>query len=109
MEVLLFLSYPAGVVGLKKRLKLFGSVAPSADRDLAKLKGRIRRQDFECLRAAVRGLAEEPRPQGVRKIEGAERAYRIKVGNYRVVYEVYDNDNLVLILQVARRSESTYR
>jgi len=84
-------------------------VSPAADRDLEKLKGRIRRQDFERLRDAVRNLAEEPRPQGVRKIKSAEKAYRIRMGNYRVVYEVYDNDNLVLILQVARRSETTYR
>ena len=84
-------------------------VAPSADRDLDKLKDRIRRQDFERLRDAVSSLAEEPRPQGVRKIKSAERAYRIRVGNYRVVYEVYDSDKLVLILQVVRRSETTYR
>jgi len=84
-------------------------VSPAADRDLEKLKGRIRRQDFERLRDAVGGLVEEPRPQGARKIKGAEKAYRIRVGNYRVVYEVYDNNNLVLILQVARRSETTYR
>ena len=84
-------------------------ISPAADRDLEKLKGRIRRQDFERLRAAVRSLADEPRPQGVRKIKGAERAYRIRVGSYRVVYEVYNDNNLVLILQVARRSETTYR
>lgn len=84
-------------------------VSPAADRELEKLKGRIRRQDFERLRDAVVGLAEEPRPQGVRKIKGAEKAYRIRVGNYRVVYELYDSENLILILQVARRSETTYR
>ena len=84
-------------------------VSPAADRDLVKLKDRIRKQDFERLRAAVRSLADEPRPQGVRKIKGTERAYRIRVGSYRVVYEVYNDDNLVLILQVARRSETTYR
>ena len=84
-------------------------ISPAADRDLEKLKGRIRMQDFERLRNAVRSLAENPRPQGVRKIRGAEKAYRIRVGNYRVVYDVYDSDNLVLILQVARRSETTYR
>ena len=84
-------------------------VSPAADRDLAKLKGRIRKQDFERLRAAVRSLADEPRPQGVRKIKGTEKAYRIRVGSYRVVYEVYNDDNLVLIIQVARRSETTYR
>ena len=84
-------------------------VSPAADRNLEKLKGRIRSQDFERLRDAVRSLAKEPRPQGVRKIKGLEKAYRIRVGNYRVVYEVYDSENLILILQVARRSETTYR
>ena len=84
-------------------------VSPAADRDLEKLKGRIRRQDFERLRVAVSGLAEEPRPQGVRKIKGAEKAYRIRVGSYRVVYDNYGSDNLVLILQVLLRSETTYR
>jgi len=84
-------------------------VSPSADRDLDRLKRRIQRHDFERLRTAIRGLADEPRPQGVRKIRGAEKAYRIRVGSYRVVYEVYDNENLVLILQVVRRTEATYR
>ena len=84
-------------------------VSPSADRDLEKLKGRIQKQDFERLREAVRGLVEEPRPRGVRKIKGADKAYRIRVGSYRVVYEVYGKERIVLILQVARRSETTYR
>jgi len=84
-------------------------VSPAADRDLERLKQRIRRNDFEHLRIAIRGLANEPCPQGVRKIKGAERSYRVRVGNYRVVYDIYDNENLVLLLQVARRAEATYR
>ena len=84
-------------------------ISPAADRDLEKLKTRIRMRDFDRLRNAVRALAENPRPQGVRKLKGAEKAYRIRVGNYRVVYDLYDSDNLVLILQIARRSEATYR
>lgn len=84
-------------------------VSPAAGRDIEGLKGRIIRQDFERLRVAVSGLAEEPRPHGVRKIKGAERADRIRAGSYRVVYEVYDNDNLVVILHISRRTETTYR
>jgi mRNA interferase RelE/StbE len=84
-------------------------VSPAADRDIEKLKGRIRRHDFERLRSAIRSLSNEPRLHGVRKIKGTDKAYRVRVGSYRMVYEVYDNDNLVLILQVARRSETTYR
>ena len=84
-------------------------VSPAADRDFERLKGRIRRQDFEHLQVAIGSLADEPRPYGVRKIKGAEMAYRIRVGSYRIVYEIYDNENLVLLLQIARRTETTYR
>jgi mRNA interferase RelE/StbE len=84
-------------------------VSPAADRDLDRLKQRIRKKDFERLRDAIRGLADEPRPHGVRKIKGAEKAYRIRVGNYRVVYEIYDSEKLVLLLQIGRRAETTYR
>jgi mRNA interferase RelE/StbE len=84
-------------------------VSPAADRNLDRLKRRLQRRDFERLRAAIRALADEPRPQGARKIRGAERAFRIRVGSYRVVYEVYDSQKLVLILQATRRAEATYR
>ena len=84
-------------------------VSPAADRDLEKPKKRIQRYDFERLRVAIRGLANEPRPPGVRKIRGAEKAFRIRVGNYRVVYDVHDDRALVVILKVARRSEATFR
>jgi mRNA interferase RelE/StbE len=84
-------------------------VSPAADRDIERLKERIRRHDFERLQVAIGSLASEPRPHGVRKIKGAEKAYRIRVGSYRAVYEVYDNEQIVLILQVARRTETTYR
>jgi mRNA interferase RelE/StbE len=83
-------------------------VSPAADRDLEKLKGSIHKQDLERLRTAIGALAVEPRPQGVRKIKGADKAYRIRAGSYRIVYEVYNDENLVLILQVSRRSDTTY-
>jgi len=44
-----------------------------------------------------------------RKIEGSVTAYRVRVGNYRIVYDVYDDKKLVVILQVVRRSETTYK
>ena len=84
-------------------------VSPAADRDLNKLKGRINRADFERIRDAITGMAKEPRPQGARKIKSTEKAYRIRVGSFRLVYEVYDNEKLVLLLQVVRRNETTYR
>jgi len=80
-----------------------------ADRDIASLRQRASRQDFERMRAAMKTLAEQPRPHGVQKIRGREIVYRIRVGNYRVIYEVYDKENMVLISRVLRRNETTYR
>jgi mRNA interferase RelE/StbE len=66
----------------------------------------IPKQDLERIGKAVNALAEEPRPIGAIQLE--KDIYRIRVGNYRVIYKVYDQDNLVLIGRVVRRSESTY-
>jgi mRNA interferase RelE/StbE len=84
-------------------------VTPGADRELDRLKERIQRHDFERLRLAIRGLASEPRPVGVRKLRGEQRTWRIRVGPFRVVYDIHDDRALVVILRVARRSETTYR
>ncbi|MDQ3362663.1 MAG: type II toxin-antitoxin system RelE/ParE family toxin [Actinomycetota bacterium] len=50
----------------------------------------------------VRALAANPRPQGCRKLSGREE-WRIRVGNYRVVYEVQDDRSKVLILEIRHR------
>jgi mRNA interferase RelE/StbE len=67
-------------------------VAPAATRDLEALQKRIEPRDFERLRAAVRSLADTPRPHRVYKIQGTQSAYRIRVGAYRVVYEIFDQE-----------------
>lgn len=80
-------------------------LAPAAQRDLRRLPPEIRQR----LQTAILSLAHEPRPPGVRKIEGQDNAYRVRVGAYRIIYDVYDRDHLVLILRVSRRTERTYR
>jgi mRNA interferase RelE/StbE len=84
-------------------------VSPAAYREFVKLKDIIKRQDYERLRNALKQLAQEPRPEGVRKIRGVENTYRIRVGRYRIIYNLRDNEKLVLLLQIVRRSETTYR
>jgi mRNA interferase RelE/StbE len=56
---------------------------------------------------AVEALSQDPRPPG--SIQLQTNIYRIRVGNYRVIYKVYDDQKLILIGRVVRRSESTYR
>jgi mRNA interferase RelE/StbE len=55
---------------------------------------------------AVRKLAEDPRPGGARKMVGEMRgAWRIRVGGYRVIYDVDDDQRLVIILAALPRRE----
>jgi mRNA interferase RelE/StbE len=78
-------------------------LTPRAQRDLDKLSG----YDIERVVAAIRGLGENPRPRGARKIRGPH--YRIRVGVWRVIYAVFDRDQLVIGGKVARRSKRTYK
>jgi len=57
----------------------------------------------------MQALAENPWPTGARKLRGEECTWRIRVGPYRVVYDIFDDRALVVILKVARRNEQTYR
>lgn len=64
----------------------------------AKLKRRIA--------AAIDGLAVAPRPPGSVKLAGADFAWRIRVGDYRILYEVHDDHLVVLVIRIAKRSEA---
>lgn len=53
-------------------------------------------------------IADDPRPFGYKKLVDEEGLYRIRVGNYRVIYEIHDDVLLIVVLRVARRREDTY-
>jgi mRNA interferase RelE/StbE len=50
-------------------------------------------------------LTEQPRPTGSKKLAGTLRAWRIRVGMYRIVYEIHDHRLVVLIVRIAHRRE----
>ena len=54
---------------------------------------------------AVEALAETPRPKASLKLEAAAALWRIRVGNYRVLYEIKDDILLVYVVKVAHRKE----
>ncbi|MCZ6535231.1 MAG: type II toxin-antitoxin system RelE/ParE family toxin [Dehalococcoidia bacterium] len=80
-------------------------LAPAAQRDLRRLPRDIQVRVVTPIQA----LSENPRPTGVRKLRGEERTWRIRVGPYRVVNDIHEDRALVVILKIARRSETTYR
>jgi mRNA interferase RelE/StbE len=55
--------------------------------------------------SAIDALAGDPRPSGVTKLRGPEGFYRIRVGDYRVVYAIEDDVLLVLVVRVGHRRE----
>ena len=57
----------------------------------------------------IKALASEPRPKQSRKLKGVEKAYRLRVRDYRVVYTVDDEENLVIVTTVRHRKEAYRR
>ena len=70
--------------------------------------GKIEKPLREKIRAAIKDLAENPRPFGYKKLVDEGGLYRIKVGDFRVIYDVRDNILFVSVLRVAKRNERTY-
>ncbi|MEW5947497.1 MAG: type II toxin-antitoxin system RelE/ParE family toxin [bacterium] len=72
----------------------------SAQKELAALQ----RGDYERIKRSIRNLSEEPRPEGCRKLAGRD-GWRIRVGEYRVIYEIDDAGNAVTVLHIGHRSD----
>ena len=80
-------------------------IAPSAQRDFKRLPHEIvRRVD-----AAILSFEENPRPQGCAKLEGSDNDYRVRIGDYRILYEVNDAKKIVTIAHVRKRSDAYRR
>ncbi|SNS99632.1 mRNA interferase RelE/StbE [Micrococcales bacterium KH10] len=77
----------------------------SVSRDVAKTLRRIHPQEVRRLKAAITALAEDPRPAGCVELKGGAGELRIRVGDYRVVYEVIDDELVILVLRVGHRRE----
>ena len=79
-------------------------LSPAAQRELRKLRAAAAAR----LRVPILSLAFDPRPPGSQHVAGS-RFLRIREVDLRVVYVVRDDERVVIIVRVARRSESTYR
>ncbi|RKZ58803.1 MAG: type II toxin-antitoxin system RelE/ParE family toxin [Candidatus Parabeggiatoa sp. nov. 3] len=73
---------------------------PAASRQIAKLNKSIQAR----LKPKIKALANNPRPDGAKKLQGYENRYRIRVGDYRIIYEIWDNALVVVVTEVGHRS-----
>ena len=76
-------------------------LAQQAERDLRRLPAEI----FHRIIPEIKALARVPRPRGCRKLTGSKRDYRIRVGDYRVIYEIDEKAKVVRVMRVRHRRE----
>lgn len=62
-------------------------------------------RDKTRLLETIAALAENPRPSGVKKLAGHEPLYRVRVGDFRVIYAIRDNRLMVIVVLVGHRRE----
>jgi mRNA interferase RelE/StbE len=76
-------------------------LAPAAVRQLRKLDPPGRRR----VQAAIDLLAEDPRPPGARQLVGGAGEWRVRTGDFRIIYDIRDGELLVLVVTVGHRRD----
>ena len=74
---------------------------PAAVRDLKKLD----RGNQKRVARVIDGLQDEPRPAGIRKVQYARNLYRAKAGDYRMLYQIDDENSHLLVVRIRHRRE----
>ncbi len=75
-------------------------ITKSAAKELEAIPEKDRRRIIE----RIRGLSGEPRPFGVEKLSGDDK-YRIRQGNFRILYEILDRDLVVTVIRIGDRRD----
>jgi mRNA interferase RelE/StbE len=77
------------------------TLAPSAARQMRKLDPHMRRR----VQGAIELLSANPRPPAATRLVGGAGEWRVRTGDYRIVYAIHDNQLLVLVVSVGHRKE----
>ena len=67
---------------------------------------RLSKGNFNCLIPHTRFLAQDPRPSGCRKLSGSQNDWPIRIGDYRVLYEIDDKAKTVKVFRIKHRREA---
>lgn len=69
-----------------------------------KLLEKVSNPDYSKIKKAIVSLADNPRPHGYKKLK-ERNGYRIRVGDYRIIYEIFDNILLVEVINLGHRKD----
>ena len=75
-------------------------ITGDAEHDVRNLPGNVRQR----ARRVIKSLADDPRPAGARELRGRPGYYRLWLDRWRVIYRIYDDDQVVLVLRVRRKT-----
>jgi mRNA interferase RelE/StbE len=64
-----------------------------------------RRADRERITSRIESLAKNPRPFGSKKLQGLQNTYRVREGDYRIVYDIDDSAETVVVLKIKNRKD----
>lgn len=76
------------------------TIKRSAGKEIEKIPLKDRKRIIE----KIRSLASDPRPQGSKKLSGLEK-YRIRQGNYRILYQIEDDELIIVVVKVGHRRD----
>jgi mRNA interferase RelE/StbE len=76
-------------------------IARSAEKQLKKLSPHVQRK----IAAVIVSLSIEPRPYGSKKLTGTVSSYRVRVGEYRIIYDIYEREIVVTVLKIGHRRD----
>jgi len=76
-------------------------ISRTAEKQLKKLSAGVQRK----IAAVIVSLGIEPRPYGSKKLSGSMSTYRVRVGDYRVIYDIHNRDITVTVLKLGYRKD----
>ncbi len=76
-------------------------IKPSAEKSFARLEKALQIKIIK----AIENLAVNPRPQGFKKLKSLTELYRIRVGDYRIIYSIDNNVLIITVVKIGHRKE----
>ena len=76
-------------------------ISKSVQKQIGNLPSQIKNRVIE----KIQSLAQEPRPSDVVKLKGSDQEYRIRIGDYRIRYEIDDSSQIIKLLQCKHRRD----
>lgn len=82
------------------------TIRPAAHEDLKSLVKKVDKKQRKRIGKKISGLAVSPRPAGSKKLSGSDNEYRLRDGNYRILYEIDDENRIVRVGRIVDRKEA---